>query len=59
MVIYPKILGYFSLTALESTTDDSSKVELIIGFVADSAIQSIKRPTDDDIGLWYYHVCSG
>lgn len=41
---------------LESTTEDGSKIELVIGFAADSTIQSIRRPTDDEIGTWYYDV---
>ena len=44
------------LTVLETTTEEGSRIELLIGFVADSAIQSVKRPTDDDVGTWYYHV---
>ncbi|KAJ4990594.1 histone deacetylase [Stagonosporopsis vannaccii] len=42
------------LSRTESTTEEGSRVDFIIGFVADSAIQSIKRPTDDDIGQWYH-----
>ncbi|KAF1926568.1 putative histone deacetylase [Didymella exigua CBS 183.55] len=43
------------LSRNETTTDESSRLELIIGFIADSAISSVKRiNTDDDIGLWYH-----
>ncbi|KAF2688822.1 hypothetical protein K458DRAFT_384988 [Lentithecium fluviatile CBS 122367] len=37
----------------ESCTEDDSIVQGLIGFVADTPIQSIKRPTDDYIGTWY------
>jgi histone deacetylase 6 len=40
----------------EACTDEDSIVQGLIGFVADNAIQSIKRPTDDHIGTWYYQV---
>ncbi|KAF2633462.1 hypothetical protein BU25DRAFT_426991 [Macroventuria anomochaeta] len=43
------------LSRNETTTENGSRIELIIGFVADSAIQSVKRPTDDDVGTWYYY----
>ncbi|UPX18448.1 Histone deacetylase [Ascochyta rabiei] len=39
----------------ETTTDEDSRIEILIGFVAESSIQSVKRPTDDDIGAWYYY----
>ncbi|KAJ4398464.1 Histone deacetylase hda1 [Didymella pomorum] len=43
------------LSRNESTTEETSNLELIIGFVAESAISSVKRiNTDDDIGLWYH-----
>ncbi|KAF3032753.1 Histone deacetylase hda1 [Didymella heteroderae] len=43
------------LSRNETTTEETSKLELIIGFVAESAISSVKRiNTDDDIGLWYH-----
>lgn len=44
------------LTGLETTTDADSSIELLIGFVAESNIQSVKRPTDDDVGNWYHRV---
>lgn len=44
------------LTPPESTTEEGSKIELVIGFAADSTLQSIRRPTDDDIANWYYMV---
>jgi histone deacetylase 6 len=45
------------LSRNESTTEETSNLELIIGFVAESAISSVKRiNTDDDIGLWYHQV---
>ena len=45
------------LTLLESTTEEGSRIELVVGFAADSTLQSIRRPTDDDIGTWYFMVC--
>jgi histone deacetylase 6 len=45
------------LTLLESTTEEGSRIELVIGFAADSTLQSIRRPTDDEIGTWYFMVC--
>ncbi|CAI6329932.1 unnamed protein product [Periconia digitata] len=38
----------------ENCTDDESVVECLIGFLSDTTLQSIKRPTDDNIGNWYY-----
>jgi histone deacetylase 6 len=40
----------------ENCTDPDSVVECLIGFVAESTIQSIKRATDDTIANWYYAV---
>jgi hypothetical protein len=40
----------------ENCTDPDSIVECLIGFVADTTIQSIKRATDDTISDWYYAV---
>ena len=57
MVSNPEIYWCRRLTGSETTTTEGSRIELIIGFVADSALQPVKRPTDDDVGLWYYHVC--
>jgi hypothetical protein len=31
-------------------------VECLIGFVAETMLQSIKRATDDQIAQWYYEV---
>lgn len=38
----------------ENCTDPDSPVECLIGFVAETTIQSIKRATDDTISSWYY-----
>lgn len=40
----------------EDCTDPDSVVECLIGFVAETTIQSIKRPTDDTIAHWYHAV---
>lgn len=40
----------------ENCTELDSIVECLIGFVADSTIQAIKRATDDYIANWYYTV---
>jgi histone deacetylase 6 len=45
------------LTLLESTTEEGSRIELVVGFAANSTLQPIRRPTDDDIGTWYFMVC--
>lgn len=58
MVNVPKTIEFVGLTALETTTEEGSKIELLVGFLADTSIQSVKRPTDDDVGTWYYHVRS-
>ena len=59
MVCYNLIRSSAGLTVSESTTEETSNLELIIGFVAESAISSVKRiNTDDDIGLWYHQVRS-
>jgi histone deacetylase 6 len=42
--------------AIENCTEPDSVVECLIGFVAETTIQSIKRPTDDTIAIWYYAV---
>ncbi|OSS47788.1 hypothetical protein B5807_06562 [Epicoccum nigrum] len=42
------------LSRNESTTEEGSRIELVVGFAADSTLQSIRRPTDDDIGTWYF-----
>lgn len=41
---------------IENCTEPDSVVECLIGFVAETTIQSIKRPTDDTIAHWYYAV---
>ncbi|PZC92245.1 AcuC, Deacetylase, histone deacetylase and acetoin utilization protein [Pyrenophora tritici-repentis] len=38
----------------ENCTDPGSRVECLIGFVAETTIQSIKRAADDFISTWYY-----
>ncbi|EOA88363.1 uncharacterized protein SETTUDRAFT_160266 [Exserohilum turcica Et28A] len=38
----------------ENCTDPESRVECLIGFVAGTTIQSIKRATDDTISSWYH-----
>ena len=43
-------------TQLERCTGENSVVECLIGFVADTSIQSIKRATDDNVADWYYSV---
>lgn len=40
----------------EQCTEPDGIVELLIGFVAETTIQSIKRTTDDTIANWYYTV---
>jgi len=40
----------------ESCTDDSSPIRCVISFVAENALQSVKRPADDYIGNWYHQV---
>jgi hypothetical protein len=46
-----------SLTHLtENCTDPDSVIACLIGFVAETTIQSIKRTTDDTIAAWYYAV---
>jgi hypothetical protein len=40
----------------EDCTDPDSVIECLIGFVAETTIQSIKRPTDDTIAHWYHAV---
>ncbi|KAH3955578.1 hypothetical protein HBH64_124100 [Parastagonospora nodorum] len=42
------------LSNYENCTEPDSVVECLIGFVAETTIQSIKRPTDDTIALWYH-----
>jgi hypothetical protein len=40
----------------EQCTEFDSIVECLIGFVAETTIQSIKRATDDTIANWYHAV---
>jgi histone deacetylase 6 len=40
----------------ESTTEEGSKIDMLIGFLAASTIQSVRRPTEDDVATWYYQV---
>ncbi|KAL6708309.1 Histone deacetylase hda1 [Coniothyrium glycines] len=48
-------LGLVDLLSVnENCTDEDGIVECLIGFVADSTIQSIKRATDDNISSWYH-----
>ncbi|KAH7089892.1 putative histone deacetylase [Paraphoma chrysanthemicola] len=42
------------LSRYENCTDHDSVVECLIGFVAETTIQSIKRTTDDTIADWYH-----
>ncbi|KAF1961159.1 putative histone deacetylase [Byssothecium circinans] len=42
------------LGAYEKCTDDTSVVQCLIGFLSSTTLQSIKRPTDDNIAAWYY-----
>ncbi|KAF2033458.1 hypothetical protein EK21DRAFT_58471 [Setomelanomma holmii] len=42
------------LSRNEACTEPDGIVECLIGFVADTTIQSIKRATDDMIAQWYY-----
>ncbi|KAF2826405.1 hypothetical protein CC86DRAFT_351075 [Ophiobolus disseminans] len=50
--------AYLGLVDLLSNHDNCTKhdsiVECLIGFVAETTIQSIKRATDDTIANWYY-----
>lgn len=47
--------GLVDLLSLnESTTESSSPVQCLIGFVAGTTIQSVKRATDDNISYWYH-----
>ncbi|KAF2129034.1 hypothetical protein P153DRAFT_357507 [Dothidotthia symphoricarpi CBS 119687] len=48
-------LGLVDLLSLnENCTEPDSPIACLIGFVAETAIQSIKRPTDDTIASWYF-----
>ena len=40
----------------ENCTERGGVVECLIGFVAETMLQSIKRATDDQIAQWYYNV---
>jgi histone deacetylase 6 len=40
----------------EQCTEPDSIVECLIGFVAETTLQSIKRATDDTIAHWYHAV---
>ncbi|KAF1970095.1 hypothetical protein BU23DRAFT_214609 [Bimuria novae-zelandiae CBS 107.79] len=42
------------LSKNEACTGDNSVVECLIGFVANTSIQSVKRATDDRVADWYY-----
>ncbi|PVH99637.1 hypothetical protein DM02DRAFT_614881 [Periconia macrospinosa] len=42
------------LGTYENCTEEGSVIESLIGFLSDTTLQSIKRPTDDNIGLWYH-----
>lgn len=52
----PIVLRLEALNVLENCTDPDSPVECLIGFVAESTIQSVKRATDDTIASWYHSV---
>jgi histone deacetylase 6 len=41
---------------IDNCTDPDNGVECLIGFAAETNIESIKRPTDDTIAHWYYAV---
>ncbi|KAJ4347879.1 Histone deacetylase hda1 [Didymosphaeria variabile] len=41
------------LRSNEACTDENSVVESLIAFVADTSLQSIRRPTDDNVASWY------
>jgi hypothetical protein len=57
MVGFPGVEHRLELTCtIENCTEPDSVVECLIGFVAETTIQSIKRPTDDTIALWYHAV---
>jgi hypothetical protein len=42
--------------SIEQCTEPDSIVECLIGFVAETTLQSIRRATDDTIAHWYYAV---
>jgi histone deacetylase 6 len=46
-----------NLTILsDNCTEQDSIVECLIAFVAETALQSIRRATDDTIAHWYHAV---
>lgn len=46
-----------TITDLADTcTEPDSPVVCLLGFVAETMLQSIKRTTDDMISTWYYAV---
>jgi len=42
----------------ENITEHDSSVECLVGFVAETTIQSVRRHADDSIQSWYYDVSS-
>jgi len=50
--------GYLGLVDLlshhENITEHDSSVECLVGFVAETTIQSVRRHADDSIQSWYY-----
>ncbi|KAF2471383.1 uncharacterized protein BDR25DRAFT_26767 [Lindgomyces ingoldianus] len=56
MGVGPAYLGLLDLLSnSENCTEADSVIQCLIGFVADTVIQSIKRATDDNIASWYYN----
>jgi hypothetical protein len=49
-------LCYVVTDYAENCTERGGVVECLIGFVAETMLQSIKRATDDQIAQWYYDV---
>ena len=45
-----------NLRNAENCTEGDTVVQYLIGFVADTTIQSVRRATDDSISAWYHEV---
>ena len=56
LTITPNVWFVSNEIFTESCTDDSSPIRCVISFVAENALQSVKRPADDYIGNWYHQV---
>ncbi|KAJ9665365.1 Histone deacetylase hda1 [Coniosporium apollinis] len=47
-------LGVLDLISSHERTTESNKVDLVICFVADNPLNTVKRPADDNITNWYH-----